>query len=131
MWDGQGISEQSIFDRLADETRGMFTCNEIRRHVERHFQLEPGELLQRSRKWRISHPRQIAMALCYKHFRGRLSYERIGRQFGGVHYSTVIHSCQKHGMEPDPVHSEMGRRARAQRIDAQIKRFAEGAASCA
>jgi hypothetical protein len=71
------------------------------------------------------------MALCYKHFRGRLSYESVGRQFNGMHYSTVIHSCQKHGMEPDPVHSEMGRRARMCRVDAQIKRFAGGVQPCA
>jgi len=69
MWDGQALSEtieeRSEFDRLAAETAGMYRCTEIRRHVERHFQLKPGELLIRSRKWHISHRRQIAMAICY------------------------------------------------------------------
>jgi chromosomal replication initiation ATPase DnaA len=124
MFDGQGLSE---FDILAAETREMFTCNEVRRHVERHYRLEPGELLIRSRKWHISHRRQLAMALCYKHFRYRLSYESVGRQFGGMHHSTVLFACQKFGLEPDPVQSERGRRARTFRVDAQIKRFAVAA----
>jgi chromosomal replication initiation ATPase DnaA len=121
---GQGLTE---FDILAAETREMFTCNEVRRHVERHFRLDPGTLLIRSRKWVISHPRQIAMALCYHHFRHRLSYESVGRQFGGMHHSTVIFACQKFGLEPDPIKSERGRRARTFRIDAQIRRFAVAA----
>lgn len=121
MFDGQGLTE---FDRLAAETAEMFTCNEIRRHVERHFELEPGALLAKSRRWHISHRRQLAMALCYKHFRHRLSYEAVGRQFNGMHHSTVIFACQKFGLEPNPVQSERGRRARTFRIDAQIRRFA-------
>jgi chromosomal replication initiation ATPase DnaA len=124
MYDGMGTTaDQSEFDRLAAETAGMWTCNEVRRHVEQHFKLEPGALLIRSRKWVISHPRQIAMALCYKHFRSRISYEGVARQFGGFHYSTCIFACQKHGLEPNPVQSERGRRARSFRVDAQIKRF--------
>ena len=128
MYDGTGLTEttedRSEFDRLASETAGMYRCTQIRRHVERHFQLEPGELLIRSRKWHISHRRQLAMALCYKHFRGRMSYESIGRQFGNMHHSTVLFACQKFGLEPDPVYSANGRRARTFRADAQIKRFA-------
>ena len=131
MWDGQGLSktsaEQSEFDLLVAETAQMFTCNEVRRYVERHFQLEPGALLVRSRKWHISHRRQIAMAICYKHFRHRLSYEGVGRQFGGMHHSSVLFACQKFGLEPDPVYSANGRRARTFRVDAQIKRFAVAA----
>jgi chromosomal replication initiation ATPase DnaA len=139
MWDGteigaeaQETAEQSLFDRLTVETAGMFTCNEVRRHVERHFQLEPSELLTRSRKWRISHPRQFAMALCYKHFRHRLSYQGVARQFGEYHLSTVIHACQKMGMEPDPAFSKNGRRARLFRMDAQIaRRFTGDSQPCA
>jgi chromosomal replication initiation ATPase DnaA len=125
MYDGQGLqAETTEFDTLAAETREMFTCNEVRRYIERHFELEPGALLLKSRRWHISHRRQLAMALCYKHFRNRLSYESVGRQFGGMHHSTVIFACQKFGLEPNPVQSERGRRARTFRIDAQIRRFA-------
>jgi chromosomal replication initiation ATPase DnaA len=130
MFDGLGTTEttdQSEFDRLFAETAGMYRCTEIRRHVERHFKLEPGALLIRSRKWHISHRRQLAIALCYKHFRGRVSYESVARQFGGLHYSTAIFACQKFGLEPDPVQSERGRRARSFRADAQIRRFAVAA----
>ena len=128
MYDGQGLqAETTEFDILAAETAEMFTCNEVRRYIERHFKLEPGTLLIRSRKWVISHPRQIAMALCYHHFRSRISYEGVARQFGGFHYSTCIFACQKHGLEPNPVQSERGRRARTFRVDAQIKRFAVAA----
>jgi len=128
MYDGMGTTaDQSEFDRLAAETAGMFTCNEVRRHVEQHFRLEPGALLIRSRKWVISHPRQIAMALCYKHFKSRISYEGVGRQFAGMHYSSVIHACRKHGMEPNPIQSIRGRRARTFRADAQIRSFAVAA----
>ena len=135
MWDGQGETHQSetskpetgldLFNRLFEETAGYMSCADIRRHVERHFRLEPGALLTRSRKWIISHPRQFAMALCYKHFRHRLSYQSVARQFGEFHLSTVIHACQKLGMEPNPAFSANGRRARLFRVDAQIaRRFA-------
>ena len=142
MWDGQGEafqtetikpeSGQDLFNRLFAETAGLMSCTDIRRHVERHFQLEPGALLNRSRKWRISHPRQFAMALCYKHFRHRLSYQGVARQFGEFHLSTVIHACQKLGMEPDPAFSANGRRARLFRMDAQIaRRYAGEGQVCA
>jgi chromosomal replication initiation ATPase DnaA len=131
VFDGLGTTETTEdlteFNRLFAETAGMYRCTEIRRHVERHFQLEPGALLIRSRKWNISHRRQLAMALCYKHFRGRVSYESVARQFGGLHYSTAIFACQKFGLEPDPIKSERGRRARTFRADAQIRSFAVAA----
>ena len=128
MYDGQELqTETTEFDALVAETREMFTCNEVRRHVEARFGLESGALLIRSRKWHIAHRRQIAMALCYLHFSHRLSYESVGRQFNGMHHSTVLYSCQKHGMEPNPKLSARGRRARTFRVDARIRRFAVAA----
>lgn len=48
---------------------------------------------------KIAHARQVAMALCYRKLKPYgYSLTMIGREFGGRHYSTIIHACRKFGV---------------------------------
>jgi hypothetical protein len=83
------------------------TVRDVKLSFARHFKLTLEELEGPCKAWRISHPRQIAMALAYKRLRKRgYSTTMIGREFGGRDYSTVIYACRKWGLAPDPVASE-------------------------
>ena len=119
-------AEPSLFQRMLSETAGLTNCTQIRTHIERHFGLQPGELQRTdTREWRITHPRQIAVAICYTRFRNRMSYQCVANQFGGLHYSTIIHACTKHGMIADPVLAARGRFARSHRGDViKARKFA-------
>jgi chromosomal replication initiator protein len=61
--------------------------------VAAHYKLKVDNLISRSNVRRILLPRQLAMYLC-KQLIGS-SYPEIGREFGGKHHTTVIHSVEK------------------------------------
>src|SRR5207237_398730 len=54
----------------------------------------PDDVLSSKNHWRqISFPRQVAMCLCKR--LTKHSFPEIGREFGGKHHTTVIHSVEK------------------------------------
>jgi chromosomal replication initiator protein len=55
--------------------------------------LKPTQLKSKNTARRISQPRQIAMYIC-KEITG-LSLPQIGKDFGGKHHTTVLHSIRK------------------------------------
>jgi chromosomal replication initiator protein len=55
--------------------------------------LKPTQLKSKNNARRISQPRQIAMYIC-KEVTG-LSLPQIGKDFGGKHHTTVLHSIRK------------------------------------
>ena len=57
------------------------------------FSLQPAQLKQKTNERKIAYPRQIAMYLA-KHLT-EASLPEIGRQFGGKHHTTVLHSVDK------------------------------------
>lgn len=65
---------------------------EIRRETARHYRLTDAELLSPSRKWRVAHPRQVAMYLSRRlAFR---SLPEIGRHYRRDH-TTVIQAIRR------------------------------------
>jgi hypothetical protein len=69
------------------------TIDEIRIEVARHFRLQPSDLVARSRKRRIARPRQIAM--WFARSRTTRSLPEIGRMFGGLDHTTVLHGIKR------------------------------------
>jgi chromosomal replication initiator protein len=65
----------------------------ILRAVAEKFNLQPGQLKQKSNARQIAYPRQIAMYLIKD--LTQASLPEIGRVFGGKHHTTVLHSVQK------------------------------------
>ena len=58
-----------------------------------HFSLRVSDLKAKSNVREIAFPRQVAMYLCKNLTRSSLP--EIGREFGGKHHTTVLHSVNK------------------------------------
>ncbi len=65
----------------------------IQRTVAAHYGMSVEKLTAKSNARHVSAPRQVAMYLCKRLTKS--SFPEIGRQFGGKHHTTVIHSVQK------------------------------------
>ncbi len=65
----------------------------IREFVAQKYNVKLEDLISKSNKREIAHPRQIAMYICKKLTKTPLN--EIGNNFGGKHHSTVLHSIKK------------------------------------
>lgn len=65
----------------------------IRSIVAKHYKIKVSDMDSKKRNAEIALPRQVAMYLCRE--TTDLSLPKIGKLFGGKHYSTVIHSHDK------------------------------------
>jgi len=79
-------------DFITDEKLSV-SSEMVIRAVAHYFGLKPGQLKSKNNSHRIAYPRQIAMYLC-KDLTG-LSLPQIGKDFGGKHHTTVLHSVRK------------------------------------
>jgi chromosomal replication initiator protein len=97
--DGMDTSEIDISyakDVLKDfvmDDRRSISSEMVIRAVATYFGLKPTQLKSKNNSPRISQPRQIAMYIC-KAVTG-LSLPQIGKDFGGKHHTTVLHSIRK------------------------------------
>ncbi|RPJ86805.1 MAG: hypothetical protein EHM18_04330 [Acidobacteria bacterium] len=69
------------------------TTELILKTVADFFGLKPVELKSKNNAKRVAEPRQIAMFLCRELI--NCSLTDIGREFGGKHHTTVLHSIRK------------------------------------
>jgi chromosomal replication initiator protein len=69
------------------------SADTIVRAVASFFSLKPAQLKSKNNSRSIAVPRQIAMYIC-KELTNQ-SLPQIGRQFGGKHHTTVLHSVRK------------------------------------
>ncbi|MBW2567737.1 MAG: ATP-binding protein [Deltaproteobacteria bacterium] len=77
---------ESVAKNIARRSRKITTAS-IQKLVCKHYKISMEELLSRSRKRNISHPRQIAMYLA-RRFTGE-SFQAIGRSFNRYHATTL------------------------------------------
>jgi chromosomal replication initiator protein len=75
------------------ETPTGITMEQVQKVVATQYRLRVDELKSKSNARPIAFPRQIAMYLCKK--LTKHSFPEIGRDFGGKHHTTVIHSVEK------------------------------------
>lgn len=61
--------------------------------VAKYWNLTLDDLRGTSRRWHISHPRFIAMAIAYRYC--GMSLEAIGEKFGGRDHTTVLHGVRR------------------------------------
>jgi chromosomal replication initiator protein len=97
--DGLDVTEIDISyakDVLRDivaEDKNIISSEMIMRAVCAHFGLRSTQLKTKSNARLIAHPRQIAMFLCKQ--LTKMSLPEIGKDFGGKHHTTVLHSIRK------------------------------------
>src|SRR5262245_1312389 len=93
---GESISMQLAHEALknfVEEEDRAITIETIQRVVADYYSLKVADLKSKSNSRNISFPRQMAMYLCKK--LTKASLPEIGREFGGKHHTTVLHSINK------------------------------------
>ena len=84
---------QQVLKNFIDAQSRKVTIDAIQKAVAEQFGLRVPEIKQKNNSRAIVYPRQIAMYLA-KHLTD-CSLPEIGRQFGGKHHTTVMHSVEK------------------------------------
>lgn len=69
------------------------TIESIQEYIAKRFNIRMEELKSRNNSPRIARPRQIAMYVCKQVTKHSLA--DIGKQFGGKHHTTVLHSIKR------------------------------------
>jgi chromosomal replication initiator protein len=84
---------ERVLKHLVDKNSRLLTTEHVQKTVADFFGLKASELRARNNSRRIAEPRQIAMYLCRELI--GCSLTDIGRDFGGKHHTTVLHSIRK------------------------------------
>ena len=87
------LAQEAMKNILDAERPAGMTMDRIARMVAAHYALSVEEMKSKNNSRAISMPRQIAMYLCKR--LTRHSFPEIGREFGGKHHTTVMHSVDK------------------------------------
>ena len=84
---------QQVLKNFIDSQTRKVSIDAIQKSVAEQFGLRVQEIKAKNNSRAIVYPRQIAMYLA-KHLTDA-SLPEIGRQFGGKHHTTVLHSIEK------------------------------------
>jgi len=87
-----GLAQEALKNIIHEEERAI-TIESIQKVVADYFGLKVAELKSKSNSRNIAQPRQISMYLCKS--LTKASLPEIGREFGGKHHTTVLHSINK------------------------------------
>ncbi len=84
---------QEALNNLFDNNEQQITIESIQQVVADYYNLKVADLKSKSNARNITTPRQIAMYICK--ILTKASFPEIGREFGGKHHTTVLHSVNK------------------------------------
>jgi chromosomal replication initiator protein len=84
---------QQVLKNFIDSQARKITIEAIQKAVAEQFGLRATEIKTKSNSRQIVFPRQVAMYLAKQ--MTEASLPEIGRQFGGKHHTTVMHSIEK------------------------------------
>ena len=87
------LAQDAIRNIAEDDQPAGITIEQIQQAVAAHYRLRVDELNSKNNSRQIAVPRQVAMYLCKR--LTKHSFPEIGREFGGKHHTTVIHSVEK------------------------------------
>ncbi len=87
------LAQDALKNIIDSERPEGLTMERIARTVASHYKLTVEELKSKNNSRAIAVPRQVAMYLCKRLTKS--SYPEIGREFGGKHHTTVMHSFEK------------------------------------
>lgn len=82
-----------ILNDTIDTGENAITLEKIKSCVAKYYKVKVSDIESKTRQSKISYPRQVAMYLCRN--MTEYSFDKIGNIFGGRHYSTVMHACDK------------------------------------
>lgn len=84
---------QEVLRNIIDEDERGTSIEMIQKIVANHYKLKVSDLKSKNNARNIAIPRQVAMYLCKN--LTKASLPEIGREFGGKHHTTVLHSVSK------------------------------------
>lgn len=84
---------QEAIKNISEEEERSVTIETIQKVVADYYNLRVSDLKSKSNARNIAVPRQVAMYLCKTLTKSSLP--EIGREFGGKHHTTVLHSINK------------------------------------
>jgi len=87
------LAQDAIRNIAEDDQPAGISIEQIQRTVATHYRLRVDDLKSKNNARQIAVPRQVAMYLCKR--LTKHSFPEIGREFGGKHHTTVIHSVDK------------------------------------
>ena len=87
------LAQDAIRNIADDNQPAGITIEQIQRVVSAHYRLRADDIKTKNNSRQIAVPRQVAMYLCKR--LTKHSFPEIGREFGGKHHTTVIHSVDK------------------------------------
>ena len=93
---GEAVSltlAQEALKNIFDNQEQVITIESIQKTVADYYNLKVVDLKSKSNARNIAVPRQIAMYICK--VLTKASLPEIGREFGGKHHTTVLHSVNK------------------------------------
>src|SRR5882762_4572537 len=86
------LAHEVLRSIIAEESSGV-SIELIQKTVATHYRLKVADLKSKNNSRNIAVPRQVAMYLCK--ILTKSSLPEIGREFGGKHHTTVLHSVNK------------------------------------
>lgn len=87
------LAQEAMKNIIDAERPEGLTMERIARVVASHYKLTVDEMKSKNNSRSVSMPRQVAMYLCKR--LTKHSFPEIGREFGGKHHTTVMHSVDK------------------------------------
>lgn len=87
------LAQDAMKNVIDSERPEGLTMDRIARTVASKYKLTVEELKSKNNSRAIAVPRQVAMYLCKR--LTKHSYPEVGREFGGKHHTTVMHSFEK------------------------------------
>jgi chromosomal replication initiator protein len=88
------VAQEILKNIIEDDTNGV-SIEVIQKAVAQYYDLKISDLKSKNNSRSIAVPRQVAMYLCKTLTKSSLP--EIGREFGGKHHTTVLHSINKIG----------------------------------
>ena len=87
------LAQDALKNLIDSEQPEGLSLERIARTVAAHYKLSVEEIKSKNNSRQIAVPRQVAMYLCKR--LTKHSFPEIGREFGGKHHTTVMHSVEK------------------------------------
>jgi chromosomal replication initiator protein len=87
------LAQEAMKNIIDAERPEGLTMERIARVVASHYKLTVDEMKSKNNSRAVAMPRQVSMYLCKR--LTKHSFPEIGREFGGKHHTTVMHSVDK------------------------------------
>ena len=87
------LNEVKPFIKNTAKPKKMLSVKEVVKVISDFYNIQEGDIYEKTRKKEVLKPRQIAMFILREDF--NISFPTIGQKLGGRDHTTVMHSCEK------------------------------------